>query len=202
MCPSCGEEDVRKLAVYSAEEFRSVRVEACDTCHAYLKTIDVSAPVFNSPRVDCWLLTTVWGGKNVSERLKTIGRERSVRIIGVGQGQWIDLPAAVEMLRKEHGIKTLLCEGGPTVYAGLLRNRLIDEDFRTLSLQVLGRSTVGEIERPTSYADVSYTPDTAPWFSLISLHYSLPHHVFLRLRYVGARPQSGATGQDGSKRQS
>ena len=149
--------------------------------------VDVSLPVFNSPRVECWVLTTPDGETNVSGRLKAIGRERNVRVIGVGRGERIDLPAAIGMLRRKYGIKRMLCEGGPTVYAELLRNRLIDEDFRTLSLQVLGSSTVAEIERPTSYGGVSYTADTAPWFSLISLHYSLPHHVFLRLRYTGPR---------------
>lgn len=149
--------------------------------------VDVSLPVFHSARVDGWILTTVEGEKNASERLKTIGQDGNFKIIGVGRGPWIDLPAAIEVLRKDYEIKTLLCEGGPTVYAQLLRNRLIDEDFRTLSLQVLGDSTVAGIERPSSYGGVSYTPETAPWFHLISLHYSLPHHIFLRLRYRGPR---------------
>jgi hypothetical protein len=69
----------------------------------------------------------------------------------------------------------------------LLQRRSIDEDFRTLSLQVLGHSTVHKVDRPSSYGDVSYKPETAPWFQLISLHYSLPYHVFFRLRYRGPR---------------
>jgi riboflavin biosynthesis pyrimidine reductase len=81
----------------------------------------------------------------------------------------------------------LLCEGGPNLYSELLKKQFIDEDFRTISLQVLGKSTVPGIERPTTYGDVSYTPETAPWFRLVSMHYALPYHAFLRLRYEGHR---------------
>jgi riboflavin biosynthesis pyrimidine reductase len=105
----------------------------------------------------------------------------------VGEGTRVKLAAAVQLLRQEHGIRTLLCEGGPTLYGEFLKNQLIDEDFRTMSLQVLGESTKPEIERPTAYGQVSYMPATAPWFRLISLHYALPHHAFFRLRYEGPR---------------
>lgn len=149
--------------------------------------VDVSLPVFNSPRVEPWLLTTADGQKNLESRLKAVGRQGMIKIIAVGSGRRIDLAAAVKLLRGRYSIRTLLCEGGPTVYGELLQKRLIDEDFRTLSLQVLGRSTIDKIARPTSYGDVSYKPETAPWFRLISLHYSLPYHVFLRLRYRGPR---------------
>lgn len=149
--------------------------------------VDVSLPVFNSPRVEAWLLTSARGEKNLQSRLKALHREGKIKIISVGRGKRVDLAAAVTILRQQYSIRTLLCEGGPTVYSELLRAHLIDEDFRTLSLQVLGNSTVPKIDRPTSYGDVSYTPETAPWFNLISLHYSLPYHVFLRLRYHGPR---------------
>ncbi|HEV2420670.1 MAG TPA: dihydrofolate reductase family protein [Candidatus Acidoferrales bacterium] len=155
--------------------------------------VDVSLPVFNSPRVRAWLLTSAQGGKNLQSRLKAAGREGEIKIISVGRGKWVDLAAAVKLLRQRHSIRTLLCEGGPTVYGELLRKRLMDEDFRTLALQVLGRSTVPNIERPTTYGDVSYTPETAPWFKLISLHDSLPFHLFLRLRYHGPRTFSRRT---------
>jgi FdhE protein len=42
VCVSCGEEDDRKLPVYTANEFDYVRVECCDTCRHYLKTVDLT----------------------------------------------------------------------------------------------------------------------------------------------------------------
>jgi len=52
VCPACGEEDVHKLAVYSAKELAHVRVEACDTCHSYIKTIDLTKEGRAVPVVD------------------------------------------------------------------------------------------------------------------------------------------------------
>jgi riboflavin biosynthesis pyrimidine reductase len=151
------------------------------------KNIDTSLRIFNSERVEAWVLTTADGEKKLISQLKMTGREGKIKIISVGTGELVDLGLAVQVLRQQYGIRTLLCEGGPTVYGELLQTNLLDEDFRTISLQVLGHSTIGEIERPTAYGDVSYTPESAPWFKLISIHYSLPHHVFLRLRYKGPR---------------
>ena len=73
------------------------------------------------------------------------------------------------------------------LYGELLKKHLIDEDFRTISLQVLGKTTKPGIDRPTAYGDVSFTPESAPWFRLISIHSAVPHHAFFRLRYEGPR---------------
>jgi len=52
VCPACGEEDPRELAVYTADEFSHVRVEACDTCHSYIKTVDLTKDARAVPVVD------------------------------------------------------------------------------------------------------------------------------------------------------
>ena len=52
VCPSCGEEDVHKLPVYTAEDLGHVRIEACDTCHCYIKTIDLTKDGRAVPVVD------------------------------------------------------------------------------------------------------------------------------------------------------
>ena len=149
--------------------------------------IDVTLRLFSSPRVEPWIITAREGYKNLRSQLKRLGLEGTIKIISVGEGTQVDLATAAQLLRQEHGIRTLLCEGGPTLYGEFLKNQLIDEDFRTMSLQVLGESTEPGIDRPTAYGHVSYTPELAPWFRLISLHYALPHHAFFRLRYEGPR---------------
>lgn len=40
LCAQCGEQQEQKLPVYVAEQFPHVRVECCDTCKHYLRTID------------------------------------------------------------------------------------------------------------------------------------------------------------------
>jgi len=52
VCPDCGEEDVHKLAIYFAEGITHVRVEACDTCRHYIKTVDLTKDGHAVPVVD------------------------------------------------------------------------------------------------------------------------------------------------------
>ncbi len=52
LCPGCGEEDNGKLPVYTAEEFKHVRVESCDTCKKYIKTVDLTKNGLAVPVVD------------------------------------------------------------------------------------------------------------------------------------------------------
>ena len=52
VCPGCGEEDHSKLPVYTAEEFKHVRVECCDSCRNYIKTVDLTRNGLADPVVD------------------------------------------------------------------------------------------------------------------------------------------------------
>jgi hypothetical protein len=52
VCPGCGEEDHTKLPVYTAEEMKHVRVEACDSCRTYIKTVDMTKSGRAEPMVD------------------------------------------------------------------------------------------------------------------------------------------------------
>ncbi|HLK46578.1 MAG TPA: formate dehydrogenase accessory protein FdhE [Bryobacteraceae bacterium] len=52
LCPNCGEEKERSLPVYVASEFPHVRVEACDTCRTYIKSVDLTRNGLAVPVVD------------------------------------------------------------------------------------------------------------------------------------------------------
>ena len=52
LCPNCGEETERSLPVYVAQEFPHVRVEACDTCRTYIKSVDLTKNGFAVPVVE------------------------------------------------------------------------------------------------------------------------------------------------------
>lgn len=51
-CAACGEEDPQKLALYTAQEFGYVRVEACESCQRYIKTVDLTKNGHAVPVVD------------------------------------------------------------------------------------------------------------------------------------------------------
>ena len=52
VCPGCGEENDKKLVVFTAEEFPCIRMEGCDSCKTYLKTIDLTKDGHAEPVVD------------------------------------------------------------------------------------------------------------------------------------------------------
>jgi FdhE protein len=52
LCPMCGEQDHKKLPRYSVEDMPYVRVEACDTCKYYLKSVDMTVDGLAVPLVD------------------------------------------------------------------------------------------------------------------------------------------------------
>jgi len=51
-CPNCGEEDEKKLPVYVAEQVPHIRVEACETCKIYIRTVDLTLDGNAVPVVD------------------------------------------------------------------------------------------------------------------------------------------------------
>jgi len=71
VCPACGEEEVDKLPVYVAEELKHVRVEACDTCRHYIKTIDLTKDGLAVPVVDelAAIPLSLWAAENRYDKL-------------------------------------------------------------------------------------------------------------------------------------
>jgi formate dehydrogenase accessory protein FdhE len=72
LCPTCGEEAEDKLPVYVAEETPHVRVEACDTCKFYLRTIDLTKDGHAIPLVDdlAAIPHTLWAHEQGYSRLQ------------------------------------------------------------------------------------------------------------------------------------
>jgi formate dehydrogenase accessory protein FdhE len=52
VCPGCGREEHAKLPVYTAAELPYIRVECCDACHTYIKSIDLTKNGLADPLVD------------------------------------------------------------------------------------------------------------------------------------------------------
>ena len=70
----------------------------------------------------------------------------------------VDLAAALNHLRTERGVRTLLCEGGPILHAQLIEGGLVDELFVTHAPKLAGGEGPGlvtglpELERPLELA--------------------------------------------------
>jgi riboflavin biosynthesis pyrimidine reductase len=53
-------------------------------------------------------------------------------------GDDADPASALRRVRREHGVRSLLCEGGPTLLGALLAAGLVDELFLTIAPQITG----------------------------------------------------------------
>ncbi|HEY6293776.1 MAG TPA: formate dehydrogenase accessory protein FdhE [Terriglobia bacterium] len=51
-CPACEEFRDERMCVYTASQFEHVRVEACETCRTYIKTVDLTKNGLALPEVD------------------------------------------------------------------------------------------------------------------------------------------------------
>ena len=51
-CPACGEEDPEKLPFFTAPPHAGVRIEACESCKTYVKSIDLSLDARRVPEID------------------------------------------------------------------------------------------------------------------------------------------------------
>jgi FdhE protein len=52
VCVHCGEEDEHKLGYYQTDEFPHLRIDSCDTCRRYLKSVDLGRLGLAVPIVD------------------------------------------------------------------------------------------------------------------------------------------------------
>ncbi|MGA2845897.1 MAG: formate dehydrogenase accessory protein FdhE [Candidatus Acidiferrales bacterium] len=71
-CPACGEEREPQMAFYSAPEIAHVRVDVCDTCHVYLKSIDLTKTGLAVPVVDelATIPLDLWAREHGYEKLQ------------------------------------------------------------------------------------------------------------------------------------
>lgn len=70
-CPACNEESETKLPVFIAEQFPHIRVEACDTCRFYIRSIDLTKDGHAVPLIDdlAALPLTLWADEHNYSRI-------------------------------------------------------------------------------------------------------------------------------------
>jgi riboflavin-specific deaminase-like protein len=76
----------------------------------------------------------------------------NVEVVELDPGE-LTLTTAVRHLRRHHGVHRLLCEGGPTLFAALLHEELIDELFLTIAPRLAGGGRAPTISSGPSLAE-------------------------------------------------
>lgn len=94
--------------------------------------VPVEAPIFSQPESRI----VVFGPLE----LELPEVEAELIVVRLDPGE-LTLTTALRRLRSEFGIRSLLCEGGPTLFNGLLHEHLVDEMFLTLAPKLSGGGT-------------------------------------------------------------
>jgi len=95
----------------------------------------------------------------------------------VSFGKEVDLPRLYQALFNEYGCQTVLCEGGPRLYASLIVANLLDEEFLTLSPVIVGSSD--SEQRPGLIEGLALAPGNDKRANLTSVRRA-GNHLFLR----------------------
>ena len=130
-------------------------------------SLDPTHPVL----ADAVVLTTVRGARLLEGVVPNI--------VAVNDGDLVDLPAALELLR-DRGHSLVLAEAGPSTFGELLAQGLVDELFLTLSPVLAGRPVAGR--RLGLVEGVELLPDAHVSPRLLSLRRS-GEHLFLRYAF-------------------
>jgi len=72
LCPNCAEENKDHLPIFIAQDFDYVRVDACDTCRTYIKSIDLTKNGNAVPVVDelATVSLNLWAQENNYQKLR------------------------------------------------------------------------------------------------------------------------------------
>lgn len=73
VCPNCGEQNKDHLPVYIAEGINYIRVEACDECKTYIKSVDLTRNGHAIPTVDelATVALNIWADDHGYAKLET-----------------------------------------------------------------------------------------------------------------------------------
>jgi riboflavin biosynthesis pyrimidine reductase len=131
-------------------------------------SVDLSLPMFTEPGEQRPLVITSEAAP--ADRRQEVEAVADVLVVGT---QLVDLRQALELLRGQ-GVRTVLCEGGPTLNGGMVGLDLVDEWNVSLSPTLAG----GASHRIANSAPAAVRP--------LDLAHVLEHEGMLFLRYVRA----------------
>jgi riboflavin biosynthesis pyrimidine reductase len=143
--------------------------------------IDPMAAVLHNGDAHVVIATTSYGAARARSLLA--GRAR-VDVLELGVDS-VDAVALLRALAEDFAVTTLLCEGGPRVYASLLAAGCVDDEFLTLAPIAIGASATKP--RPSLVEGVAFAPQSHPRARLLSVRCA-GDHLFIRSRYARRAP--------------
>ena len=139
--------------------------------------LELERAIFRTPAMRTVVITTSAGRDELMRRGAATPGSVEIHALDSSSGS-IAPRAILQLLQSQFGVKTLLHEGGPTLFGQFLAADAIDELFLTLSPQIAGRKD--DAIRPAIVHGVEFAPDSAPWFQMVSVKEKA---AYLYLRY-------------------
>jgi 5-amino-6-(5-phosphoribosylamino)uracil reductase len=107
---------------------------ACVVTRSGVLPLDI--PLFAAERVVVFAPSTIEG----------------VQTVALDPGE-LTLATVLRRLHADYGVRSLLCEGGPTLFGALVDERVVDELFLTLSPKLVGGGSAPTITRGAELAE-------------------------------------------------
>jgi riboflavin biosynthesis pyrimidine reductase len=139
--------------------------------------LDLRLPIFASGKVPALIVTSAAGAKGL--RRQNVPASVAIRAVSDSGGAIRARSVLGEVTRAGAG-RLFLVEGGPRLLADFYAERLIDEQFLTLSPQLAGRGT--DAERISLIMGQSFAPRNPLWGTLADLRRG-GSHLFLRYAF-------------------
>jgi riboflavin biosynthesis pyrimidine reductase len=139
--------------------------------------LELERAIFRMPAMRTVVITTSAGRDELTRRGAATLDSVEVHALD-SSGGTIAPRGILELLQSQFGVKTLLHEGGPTLFGQFLAADVVDELFLTLSPQIAGRER--DVTRPAVVQGVQFVPDSAPRFQMVSVK---EQAAYLYLRY-------------------
>src|SRR5579863_1103116 len=152
--------------------------------------LDLGRAIFRMPEARTVVMTTPAG----RDALTTAGAAKlpSVQIHALDSSSGAPDPLAMlRLLHVQYGIRSLLHEGGPSLFGEFIAAQAVDELFLTLSPQIAGRTS--DSMRPALVQGTEFMPACAPWFQLLSVKQSA-NHLYLRYQRTGIAVETADCG--------
>jgi riboflavin-specific deaminase-like protein len=122
----------RILSKAERRERRSARGESPEPLACVITrsgALPLEIPLFAEPEARLIVFSTV--------EVDTRAAAAEIEIVQLDPGE-LTLTTALRHLRADHGIRTLLCEGGPTLFGAMLEEQVVDELFLTIAPKLTG----------------------------------------------------------------
>jgi len=147
--------------------------------------LDLRLPIFSSGKVPALIVTTAAGARELRKQrvpdsveiCAVPGRSTSATRDGAGA---IRARSVIDAVCRASAGKLILVEGGPQLLGAFYAERLLDEQFLTLSPQLAGRGA--DVERISLVMGQTFAPRNPLWGTLVDLRRGRSH-LFLRYAF-------------------